>query len=188
VPPPPEPRPAGGSTAPEIASAPHETGRAAPPGELEVYTFGHGPLPFAELEQRLTEQGIRTLIDVRAVPYSRHNPDVVKRRLEELCAVAGLGYVWMGDRVGGSPDGDDTGSTRAGFAAGIDAIASLASGATVAVMCSELDPERCHRTTMIAPALEVRGFTVVHLLPNGRPRRHQQGLFPTAPPRVARAP
>ncbi|HSR15991.1 MAG TPA: DUF488 domain-containing protein, partial [Gemmatimonadales bacterium] len=84
---------------------------------------------------------------------------------------AGLGYRWMGRALGGrSRPG------AAQFAAAVDEVAALAAGGPVALLCAETDPASCHRSLVLAPALEARGATVWHILPDGTAAPHQPPL------------
>jgi uncharacterized protein (DUF488 family) len=155
--------------------------------EPTIYTVGHGTSRFDPLAELLGDHGIATIVDVRSQPYSRHAPDFTKRRLEELCAAAGIGYRWMGDHLGGRPADpsllgpDGTPDARAmtrdpGFRAALDTVAALAAGARVALLCAEESPSGCHRSTLLAPALIDRGCRVVHLSHDGSAAPHQERL------------
>ena len=152
-----------------------------------IFTIGHGSEPFSDLEQRLTRHHVQTIIDVRSIPYSKHAPDFRKKAIVGIAAASGIGYRWLGDRLGGRPDDpallstdgrpdfDKIAATPA-FAAGLDEIEALSRTSHVALLCSELDPESCHRMTLLAPALETRGYHIVHILGDGSGHAHQAGL------------
>lgn len=152
-----------------------------------IYTIGHGRAGFAEVAAVLERYGVATLVDVRSQPFSRHAPEFSRRVLEELAAAAGLGYRWMGDVLGGRPTdpalllpdgGPDYPAIRRspGFQAALVHLAALAAGAGVALLCAEERPEQCHRSLLIAPALDEAGLRVVHLLHDGTALAHQQPL------------
>ena len=127
-----------------------------------------------------------------ASPYSRRAPDFTKSNLEALAAVAGLGYRWMGDHLGGrpsdpalltgdgSPDWERVVATP-GFAGALDQVIALAAGGRMTLLCAEALPDRCHRALVLAPALERRGWAVHHILPDGSAEAHQPSLFPPDP-------
>ncbi len=152
-----------------------------------IYTIGHGALPFSDLERRLAIHHVHSIVDVRSIPYSKHAPDFRKKPLAGIAAAAGIGYRWLGDRLGGRPD-DPTLISADGhpdyeriaatpaFAAGLDEIEALTQTSRVAVLCSELEPEGCHRMTLLSPALEARGFHVMHIQGDGSGRAHQPEL------------
>lgn len=152
-----------------------------------VYTIGHGRAPFAAVAGVLAGHGVATLIDVRSHPYSRHAPEFSRPVLEGLAATSGFGYRWMGDALGGKPD-DPTLADAGGaldeaalrrsprFRAGLTDLAALAVGGAVALLCAEEDPGHCHRSRVIAPALEEMGLQVVHLRHDGTAIPHQDSL------------
>ena len=152
-----------------------------------VFTVGHGAGSFGDLQQRLAPHRIQMIIDVRSEPSSRHAPDFSRPELDQECAEAGFGYRWLGDRLGGRP-GDPALHTAAGepdpvaiaasagFAAGIDEILGLAGTERVVLLCAELAPPACHRSSILATALEQRGIAVHHVLRDGSAHRHQPAL------------
>lgn len=144
-----------------------------------LFTIGHGTLSIDDLVRNLNAHGVRTVLDVRAQPHSSRAPDYNKSELEGELVAAGISYRWMGDHLGGRPirsgepapiDDPDR------LAAGITEATGLARGATSALLCAELDPTHCHRTTALAPRFEDAGFTVVHILADGSARTHQPTL------------
>ncbi len=151
-----------------------------------IATIGHGSRSFGELTTALIEHGVGFIVDVRSVPYSRHAPDFTKDRLLHLCAEMNLGYRWLGDRLGGRPedpklwrDGKpDLEAIAAGeaFSAGITELEGLAAAGKLVLLCAEADPSGCHRTSLIAPELERRGYHVEHILTDGTAVPHQPPL------------
>ena len=152
-----------------------------------ICTIGHGSQPFSDLELRLAGHHVQTIVDVRSIPYSKFAPDFRKKTLIDFAAAAGIGYRWLGDRLGGRPDDPALLSADGrpdylkvvatpAFAAGLDEIEALAHTGRVAILCSELEPEGCHRMTLLSPALEARGYRIVHILGDGSGRAHQPGL------------
>jgi uncharacterized protein (DUF488 family) len=152
-----------------------------------IFTIGHGRGTFGDVQQRLDRHHVATLIDIRSEPYSRHAPDFEREALREHCRAAGIGYLWMGDRLGGRPRHpallDEEGAPdweavarSPGFQAGIGEVLTLAADGRVALLCAEADPAHCHRSFLVAPALEERGAEVYHILPDGSLARHQPTL------------
>lgn len=152
-----------------------------------IYTIGHGSDSFDAFLERLDPHGVTTVVDVRSDPVSRHAPDFDKRTLEEETAAAGVAYRWLGAALGGRPRDpelyNEAGEVRwddlaasASFAGGIEQLIGLARSSTIAVMCSELDPRRCHRTRVIAPALATAGFVVLDIHDDGSVAPHQPPL------------
>lgn len=129
------------------------------------------------------------IIDVRSNPYSKHAPDFSRPLLDEESAAAGIGYRWFGDRLGGRPQhpslhttsGDtdwDALAASASFDGAANEVAELSRGATAVLLCAEGDPDHCHRSFLLGPAMEQRGFEVLHIVPDGSLRAQQPGLFP----------
>lgn len=119
-----------------------------------VFTCGHGTKTTQQLIQVLTDAGVQTVWDVRSKPYSRWNPQHNREALAEALKASGIGYVWMGNRLGGL-------DTNHGWDG---AIRDLSRTTNTAVMCSESLPDKCHRHTAIEPDLRELGVTVRHLL------------------------
>ncbi len=155
--------------------------------ERIIYTIGHGDESFERLAERLKPHQVQTIVDIRSVPASRHTPEFGKRELRAISAERGFGYRWLGDRFGGrtthpsvsDADGnlDHVALTESpDFAAALAEIDGLTSVSTVALLCSEVAPEQCHRMTWVAALLEARGYKVVHILADGSAQPHQPTL------------
>lgn len=128
----------------------------------------------------LRSNRIQRLVDVRTVPGSRHNPQFGEQELAASMAEAGIDYERL-KALGGlrhTPAGAPTvnGAWRnksfrnyadymqtPEFAAGIDALLALAKRQTVAIMCAEAVPWRCHRS-LIGDALLARGVQVEDIM------------------------
>ena len=157
------------------------------PGAVTLWSVGHSNRSLDALVDLLAEAGIATLVDVRARPASRRNPQFARASLEAALETAGIAYRFGGRELGGlrrahadSPHralagtglaayADHTASET--FARGARRLADLASDGRTAMMCAERDPMRCHRS-LIADWLSVRGVTVIHLLAPGERERH----------------
>lgn len=137
-----------------------------------IWTIGHGDRDFDRVASHLEAHGIQTIVDVRSTPYSKHAPDFTKGELEVAAASAGFGYRWLGARLGGKPV-----PSPEQLASGLGEIIGLAATSHVVLLCSEVDPEHCHRTTLLAPHLIDHGFAVVHVLGDGDSTPHQESLL-----------
>lgn len=136
-------------------------------------TIGYGDRPWSEFIDRLKGHRIQYLIDVRSQPRSRL-PEFNGDALKVLLGQAGIKYVFMGDALGGKPDDPSCYvdgkvdyarcEARPVFSAGLERLsAALKGGHRVALMCSELDPERCHRSKLIGEALQRRNIPLLHI-------------------------
>ena len=143
-----------------------------------VRTVGHSTRALEDLIALLRTHGVGTVVDVRTVPRSRRNPQFNRETLPDHLSAAGLRYVHL-PGLGGlrrpRPDSVNRGWRNASFrgyadhmqsppfAANLDALLRLARRASIAVMCAEAVPWRCHRF-LIADALLVRGVHVEHIM------------------------
>jgi uncharacterized protein (DUF488 family) len=131
---------------------------------------------------------VRTLVDIRTVPKSRHNPQFAQSALAESLAAAGVEYVhsaalgglrrarrdspnsgWRNESFRGYADYMMTPA----FAAALESLIELSTArGPVAIMCAEAVPWRCHRS-LVADALVVRGQQVEHIIGAGPTQFHQ---------------
>lgn len=152
---------------------------------MKIHTVGHSTRSAAELIGLLADAGVDLLVDVRAFPRSRTNPQFNADSLPAALAPAGIGYRHLralGGRRGrqelgfASPNGywqveafrnyADYALTP-GFQAGLAALLGLARGQCCAVMCAETLWYRCHRR-IVTDYLLTAGFEVVHILGPGK--------------------
>jgi uncharacterized protein (DUF488 family) len=145
---------------------------------VEIYTIGHSNHTWETFGALLREHDVTLLVDVRSRPVSRWAPFANKRLLAPSLEQAGIGYLFLGEALGGKPsdqsyyDADgrpDYGKIASGveFRAGIGQLLEVAAGARTVVMCAEEDPATCHRTLLIGPALEERGVRLLHIRKDG---------------------
>ncbi len=152
-----------------------------------LWTIGHSTRPIGEFLKLLASHGIRLLVDVRSMPYSRRNPqfntDVLSDRLSE----ADIKYVHM-PALGGHrksiPTSPNSGWRNTGFRGyadymqtepfwqGLEELMRLAETSPTAIMCAEAVPWRCHRS-LIADALVSQSWTVRHILSGAEAPAHQ---------------
>lgn len=153
---------------------------------LTLYAIGHGNRKIEELITLLKEAGVDTLVDVRAQPRSRHNPQFNDDALRLACENAGIVYHWAGRQLGGMratrPDSPHRALEEGlrGFADHMDTdvfqkgasqLQQLAARGVCAMLCAERDPAHCHRS-LIADYLTLQGARVVHLIAPGETREH----------------
>ena len=144
-----------------------------------LYSIGHGRRPVDAFLDLLQPPGIRRVVDVRAMPASRRNPQFNKAALESVLADNGIDYVWRGAELGGlrAPRLDsghvalrndalrgyaDHTETNE-FADGLGWLLWSAAETPTAFMCAESDWRRCHRR-ILSDAIVAAGGRVVHLL------------------------
>lgn len=156
-----------------------------------IFTIGHSTRQIAEFLRLLGAHGVETLVDVRTVPRSRHNPQFESSALAVSLAEAGIGYLHEA-ALGGlrrpardSHNGAWRNSSFRGFAdymqteafeAAVAAIVALGREQQVALMCAEGNPARCHRS-LIADALLARGVPCAEIASARQARPHRMTPF-----------
>ncbi len=155
---------------------------------LTIFTVGHSSLTERVFVALLETSGVSGIVDVRSVPFSRWTPQFNRDVIERTLHARGLGYAFAGDYLGGRPsdptcyrggvvpEGDadflslvdyPEVARRPWFRRGLDRLVELAAERPTAVLCSEEDPQRCHRHHLIAQALIERGIAVAHIRRDG---------------------
>jgi uncharacterized protein (DUF488 family) len=144
-------------------------------GERPVlFTIGHSNHTEEAFLELLAAHTIQVLVDVRSQPFSRFSPHFSREPLKALVESAGVRYLFMGDQLGGRPEGDnlldDQGHAlyhrMAEAPAFLEGIARLERGVRdwrVAIMCSEEDPAVCHRYLLVTRVIRDRGVDVWHI-------------------------
>jgi uncharacterized protein (DUF488 family) len=126
-----------------------------------IYSVGYEGLTVAGLVERLRQNRIEEVVDVRASPYSRR-PGFSKPRLAESLEGAGIAYrhePMLGNAFRDVADFDAAMELmRAHLAGGepseaVARLAALAADRRIAVLCLENDQRRCHRQAVLEAAL-----------------------------------
>jgi uncharacterized protein (DUF488 family) len=157
-----------------------------------VFTIGHSTRPISEFIEILKGFKINKLIDVRTIPKSRHNPQYNREEFQKSLEAEGIGYFHMPGLGGLRHTKKDSPSTAwknasfRGFAdymqteefdISLSELIEIARKRTVAIMCAEAVPWRCHRS-LIGDALLVHGIEVRDI--TGRHSVHPHTLTPWA--------
>src|SRR3974390_602530 len=146
-----------------------------------VYTFGHSTRSIAEFAALLGECAIQTVVDVRAIPRSRTNPQFNSDTLPAALAQNGIGYehlpalggrrhrpygappspntFWRNDSFRNYADYAATDAFRSGYTR----LRALASNSHCTLMCAESLWWRCHRR-IIGDYLLADGTPVCHIM------------------------
>lgn len=156
-----------------------------------VFTIGHSTHPILEFISILKHYGVNLLADIRTVPRSRHNPQFNSEAMPGELKGFGIAYTHMSG-LGGLRHSRKT-SENIGwrntsfrgyadymqtpeFETALNELVQAAKGNTVAVMCAEAVPWRCHRR-LVADALLVRGIRVVEIISATNSREHAMTSF-----------
>lgn len=158
------------------------TGQAGP---YPIYTVGHSTRSVEDFVDLLRVGEVRTLVDVRSIPRSRTNPQYNLDTLPDTLVSWQIGYAIipeLGGRRGRQKQvaADVNGfwinqsfhnyadyAMSQAFHRGLDRLMALGGEARCAIMCAEAVWWRCHRR-IIADYLLARGWTVLHLMDEGR--------------------
>jgi uncharacterized protein (DUF488 family) len=151
------------------------------PGRLSVYTIGHSTRAIAEFAGLLGESGIELVVDVRAIPRSRTNPQFNGDALPASLAPLGVGYEHIAElggrrsRARQAPPSPNTfwhntsfrnyadyAATQP-FRSGLERLRELSGERRSAIMCSETLWWRCHRR-IISDYLLADGIPVLHIM------------------------
>jgi uncharacterized protein (DUF488 family) len=157
---------------------------------MKIYTIGHSAHPQEKFLQLLSNNEIKTLVDVRTMPASRFQPQFNKENLEYFLPKQYIQYVFAGKFLGGRPSDPSCYKKRtlpseganylhevdypevmkkSWFLKGIDRLLKLAEEQITTVMCSEEDPALCHRHHLIAKFImyEFPEIEVMHIRGDG---------------------
>jgi uncharacterized protein (DUF488 family) len=140
-----------------------------------TFTIGYEKRSVDDLIWILKAREVDRVVDVRLRPFSRR-PDFSKTRLSAALAAAGVVYEHAGAL--GNPDeirelylsGDAEAGHRAfrehlqnGASGALSELANTSNETTVALLCLERDPQRCHRQVIADALAEHKDIRIVHL-------------------------
>ena len=154
---------------------------------IPIHTIGHSNLSVESLVEMLKRRGITEVIDVRSTPYSRHVPQFNRENIRATLERNDAGYTHMGDSLGGRPqeerlyDRDGRANYRLmakekTFQDAIRQVEQMAEDKRIALMCTEADPLRCHRTLLVSQELASRGMGIIHLMRDGHRENHEETM------------
>jgi len=151
-----------------------------------IFTIGHSTHPLEKFLNLLLKHKVSVVADVRSSPYSRFNPHFNKDTLGQSLKENGIKYVFMGKEFGARADDPSCYingrvkysllAKRAQFLEGIERLKKGIGDHRIALMCAEREPLECHRTLLVARALEAEGLAVKHIHSDGSLEQHQDAL------------
>jgi uncharacterized protein (DUF488 family) len=159
-----------------------------------IFTIGHSTHPIDTFIGLLSAQAITVLTDVRSYPSSRRWPQFNQAKLQQSLEGAGITYAWVktlgGRRQSKRADSPHTAwehpafrayadyTATSEFTTGLNELMQAALEVRTAIMCSEGLWWRCHRR-IISDYLTIRGWTVTHIMPDGKVVAHALPDFAT---------
>ncbi len=147
-----------------------------PPGS--IYTIGHSNHPIEAFIGLLHQHQIQVLIDTRSSPFSRYAPQFNRDALKTSVQEAGIKYGFFGRHLGGRPEDEDLYDQDGHvlysevaksflFNDGIERLLGGLSKFRTAILCSEEDPNVCHRRLLVSRVLFSLGISVLHIRGSG---------------------
>lgn len=142
-----------------------------------IWTVGHSnhtPEVFLRL---LAGERIDAVVDVRSYPFSRFAPQFNREEIMATLTESGLIYLFLGEELGGRPSRPDhydaeghalygSMAEEPAFQRAVDRLLSGAATHRIALMCSEGQPQECHRRLLVGRVLAEHGATINHILPD----------------------
>jgi uncharacterized protein (DUF488 family) len=157
----------------------------------EIFTIGHSTRSIEELISLLKAYEIQTVIDIRTIPKSRHNPQFNQNSLKKSLKKSKIGYRHLKE-LGGLrhplKDSINTGWINASFQGyadymqtpsfqkGLEKLETIAFQKRCALLCAEAVPWRCHRN-LVADALTIRKWKVFHIQTQKNAKKHRRTPF-----------
>lgn len=124
---------------------------------ITVSTIGHSNRTIQQFLDKLKDNRIQLVIDVRSHPLSRWCPHFCRRNLELALRDQNIEYLFKGNNLGGLEQNIDYNST-------IEEVVELAASTRLVLLCAEADPTKCHRQTILTPDIEKHGIVVSHII------------------------
>ncbi|HKM04994.1 MAG TPA: DUF488 domain-containing protein [Lachnospiraceae bacterium] len=151
----------------------------------DLYTIGHSQHPIQKFIGLLKQHNIEFVVDVRSTPYSKYASMYDRENISNELKNANISYAFMGKYFGARQD-DKSLYTKEGyldfqkvakwdiFEKGMDNVVRGMETKRIALMCLEKKPIDCHRAILVANAFYCKGYSVKHILENGKIETHQE--------------
>ena len=153
-----------------------------------LFTIGHSNHPIGVFVGLLRQNLISVVVDVRSVPLSRFHPQYNRERLSKTLEASHILYEFEGGRLGGRIQDKECFLARElpqrkvhvaelvdyealvqrdWFVQGMNHLIERGRTDRIAILCSEEQPDRCHRNLLIARYLLDLGHQVFHIRGDG---------------------
>jgi len=151
-----------------------------------VLTIGHSTHALEAFVALLQRHDVTAVADVRSAPYSRFNPQFNREPLAEALDSEAIRYVFLGNALGGRSDDPacyedgrilyDRVAATMSFRSGLARVVQGTAKYRIALMCAEKEPLHCHRTLLVARALDEQGVDVAHIHADGALETHRAAM------------
>ena len=142
--------------------------------EKQIFTIGHGNRNIEKFISLINQYQIEVVVDVRTLPYSRFHSQFRQANLKASLENARIKYVFLGNELGGRPtnpelyEQGELSYSRIKetelYKSGIQKVLDLVNqNIKVTLMCSESNPNECHRKHLIEDDLIKLGIKVFHI-------------------------
>ena len=147
-----------------------------------VFTIGHSTHTITDFIKLLNRYNIPLVCDVRSQPYSKYNGQFNKDSVKKALLGSRIEYLFLGETLGGRSKNtscyNDKGKLQyhllaqeSLFKKGLEKIIAEVKKHSIALMCSEGDPLKCHRTILVCRQLHQKLHfsknNIQHILSNG---------------------
>jgi|WetSurMetagenome_2_1015567.scaffolds.fasta_scaffold44627_3 uncharacterized protein (DUF488 family) len=139
-----------------------------------IYTIGHSIHTLDDFRLLLEPFHVNCIIDVRSIPASLHVPQFNQNNLDSYLKNHNIFYLPFGKEFGARRYDcfDELGNVNfekavhtPNFLDGVSRLKSgLDKGYQIALMCSEANPEECHRFSLLSRYFSDNGIIVKHIL------------------------
>jgi uncharacterized protein (DUF488 family) len=157
---------------------------------MKLYTIGHSAHKIDKFLSLLNLHEIQTVVDIRSVPYSRFHPQFRKSAFENTLNDIDIAYLFLGQKLGGRPEDPscypegalppkgtrpwprpnyDAMMTKDWFQHSVHDLIEIAQNKVTVILCSEENPENCHRHGLVAKYLDQNHpeIQVIHIRGDG---------------------
>lgn len=151
-----------------------------------VLTLGHSTHAIDRFIELLSLHGVSAVADVRSSPYSRMNPQFNREIVKNALKQRGVAYSFLGRELGARPEDPacyvdgraryDLIARTPLFGSGLERVADGSRRYRIALVCAEKDPTTCHRALLVCRHLIERGFSIKHILADGKIEDHEASL------------
>jgi uncharacterized protein (DUF488 family) len=140
----------------------------------KLFSIGHSNHDLNTFINLLRSNKVDIVIDVRSYPYSKYSKHFDREKLSLSLKENGIEYKFMGEGLGGRPRGDEFYdeeghvlysklSESGKFNNDLNIVKELTSKKHVSLMCSEENPEICHRHLLIGRVLNKEGIKINYI-------------------------
>lgn len=150
-----------------------------------IYTVGHSNHSIEKFINLLKSNNIDKIIELRSVPKSKYSPHFNKQQLIYELSINEISYLDMGKYLGGRPDDksvlnidnrieENLIEKKDWYNNSIKQLIEISKKTNVAIMCSEENPNNCHRGYIITHTILKEGEEVYHIRGNGKVQKAQR--------------